>query len=73
MTCSCFLSMSCFDGNCPRALYYEYGSDFGDLIPCNECGYHTGECADCSGCACPLEYVLAEALPAYDYYDGVRW
>ncbi len=73
MKCSNFISPYCFDGYCPRALYFEYGSDYGDLISCDECYHLLGDCDDCAGCVCPLDYLLAEALPAHDYFNDVRF
>ena len=73
MYCNGFVSPYCFDGNCPVALYNEYGPDYGVFITCIECVHNTGDCDECSGCECPLDYLLAEALPAYNYFYGVRY
>lgn len=72
MKCSNFIDPMCFDGSCPRALFYEFDGDYGELISCEECSANNADCNFCAGCCCPLEYILSEALPAYDYYHGYR-
>ena len=69
MTCSCYVNGRCSDGSCPRALYFEYGADFGfELITCEECYCAVGSCDTCIleyFYVCPLSYVLAEARPVW--------
>ena len=72
MYCNLFLDPYCVSGCCPKAVYDEYGPDYADNIPCDECNHTDGICEDCvyqHSEYCPLEYVLAEAVSFYIYDD----